>query len=110
MPAALAIHMQPVHTFVIKGLTGEGRLFRPSDWAQRLTTAVSTSGPDRRVRFHPRVTMATLQGVNCVVIDAALEQEDQMLFEFLINFGRNNQLQIEEHYVPLAGSGQPQEA
>ena len=79
---------------IIKGVTREGRRFRPSDWAQRLTTAVATTGPDRRIRFHPRVHMATVEGVNSVVVETELEGEDPMLFEFLLGFARDNNLEI----------------
>ena len=79
---------------IIKGITTEGRKFRPSDWAQRLTTAVATPGPGRRIRFHPKVKMATIEGVNAVVIDADLAEEEPLLYEFLLGFARNNALQI----------------
>lgn len=81
---------------VIMGVTNGGRRFRPSDWAQRITTAVGSAGPDRRVRFHPRVRMATREGVNCVLVDKRLEEEDPMMFEFLMNFARSNDLQTSE--------------
>ncbi|MGE0079874.1 MAG: DUF3579 domain-containing protein [Thiohalomonadaceae bacterium] len=81
---------------VIKGITREGRPFRPADWAQRLTTAVASLGPDRRIVFHPAVRMATRQGVACVVVDGALYGDDPLLFEFLLGFARNNDLQVEE--------------
>ena len=79
---------------IINGVTENGKKFRPSDWAQRLTGAVATYGPNRRVKFHPSVRMATWEGINCVVIETAMEQEDPMLFEFLINFGRENNLKL----------------
>jgi hypothetical protein len=99
--------MPQEQTIIIKGLTLDGRTFRPSDWAQRLTTAVGSPGPGRRVRFHPNVRMATVGGVNCVVIDGSLRQDDPRLFEFLLNFGRNNNLQIEERDGPVPGERQP---
>jgi hypothetical protein len=79
---------------VIKGLTKDGKKFRPSDWAERLTSAVATTGRGRRVIFHPKVHMVTVEGVSCVVVDADLEQSDPMLFGFLMNFGIGNNLQI----------------
>jgi hypothetical protein len=88
--------MRENHKLLIKGLTLEGRTFRPSDWAQRLTTAVGTPGPGRRVQFHPKVHMATIDGVNCVVVDGSLQEEDPRLYQFLVSFGKNNGLQIEE--------------
>lgn len=82
--------------FIIKGVTADGRKFRPSDWAQRLVTAVAVPGPGRHIRFHPKVSMSTVDGVDCVVVDAGLEQEEPLLFAFLINFGRDNRLEIVE--------------
>ena len=81
---------------VIKGITNDGKKFRPSDWAQRLTTAVATYGPKRHIKFHQKVKMATIDGINCVVIDTDLEGEDPMLFEFLTNFAKSNNLEITE--------------
>lgn len=81
---------------LIKGITREGRPFRPADWAQRLTTAVASLGPDRRIVFHPGVRMVTHQGVACVSVDTALCRDDPGLFEFLMGFARNNELQTEE--------------
>jgi len=80
---------------VIYGITRSGRKFRPSDWAQRLTTAVASSGPGRHIRFHPQVRMATLDGINCVVIARQLAQQEPQLFQFLLRFGEDNQLRID---------------
>lgn len=80
---------------VIKGLTGDGKRFRPSDWAERLATAVGQFGPDRRVRFHPHVRIATVDREKCVIVDLVLENEEPQLFEFLIRFARDNFLQTE---------------
>lgn len=80
---------------LIKGLTKDGNKFRPSDWAERLTGAVATFGRGRRIIFHPNVRMVTMEGgIACVEIDAELEQNDPMLFGFLMKFGEGNNLQI----------------
>jgi Protein of unknown function (DUF3579) len=78
---------------VIKGVTREGRRFRPSDWAERLATAVGQMGPDRRIRFHPQVRIATVDDEKCVLVDLALEENDPMLFSFLMHFAQDNHLQ-----------------
>lgn len=79
---------------IINGVTQDGKKFRPSDWAQRLTTAVASYGPGRRIIFHPKVKMAMLEGINCVVVNADLEDEDPMLFRFLVKFGEENNLKL----------------
>jgi hypothetical protein len=79
---------------VIQGITESGGTFRPSDWAERLCGAVASYGPGRRIIFHPNVKLAAMKGIKCVVIDASLEEEDEMLFEFLTDFAHENKLQI----------------
>ncbi|TPW16707.1 MAG: PhnO-like protein [Halothiobacillaceae bacterium] len=79
---------------VIKGITTNGQRFRPSDWAQRLATAVGTLGPGRRIKYHPKVSIALIDGVNSVVIASDLKEAEPMLYAFLINFAESNQLQI----------------
>jgi len=80
---------------VIKGVTVDGRRFRPSDWAQRLATAVGTISSSRRIIFHPKVSLAMIDDVNCVVLDASLEQEEPLIFTFLVKFAQDNKLQME---------------
>lgn len=87
--------MTATEKVIIKGITKDGGKFRPSDWAERLCGAVASYGPGRRIIFHPRVKLASLEGTKCVVIDAQLEEEDVMLFEFLIEFADDNKLQVE---------------
>lgn len=79
---------------IIQGITQDGGKFRPSDWAERLCGAVASYGPGRRIIFHPNVKLASIEGVKCVVIDANLEEDDEMLFEFLTDFADENKLQI----------------
>ena len=86
--------MEAIGKVIIQGITKEGGKFRPSDWAERLCGSVATYGPGRRIIFHPNVKLASLKGVKCVVIDASLENDDEMLFDFLTDFADENSLQI----------------
>jgi hypothetical protein len=79
---------------IIQGITQDGGKFRPSDWAERLCGAVATYGPGRRIIFHPNVKLASIDGIKCVVIDALLKEDDEMLFDFLTDFADENKLQI----------------
>ncbi len=42
-------------TFIIVGLTKEGRKFRPSDWAERLCGVMSAFGAERKMKYSPYV-------------------------------------------------------
>ncbi|MEW5786308.1 MAG: DUF3579 domain-containing protein [Pseudomonadota bacterium] len=79
---------------VIRGVTSHGRPFRPSDWAERLASVASHVGRDNRLNYSPHVRPVTRDGVRCVVIDRALERRDSRLYRFLLDFARENDLQI----------------
>lgn len=81
---------------VIKGVTAGGRKFRPSDWAERLVGAFATYGRDRRIHFHPLVSMGRWEDQVCVVVDRRLEYEDPMIYDFILRFARDNDLQTLE--------------
>ena len=81
---------------VIKGVTTDGRKFRPSDWAQRLATAVGSLTPGRRIKYHPKVSISLIDGVNCIVISNELKDEEPMLYAFLIDFAESNFLDIQK--------------
>jgi hypothetical protein len=81
---------------VIRGVTTQGRTFRPSDWAERLASVASHMGADNRLNYSPSVRPVTRDGIRCVVINRALEMEEARLFRFLLDFAKQNDLEITE--------------
>ena len=81
---------------VIRGVTTAGRTFRPSDWADRLASIASSVGPDHRLNYSPDVQPVTRAGVRCVVINRRLGNEDPRILKFLLDFARENDLEISE--------------
>lgn len=79
---------------VIEGVTTEGRKFRPSDWAERMSGALSTFDRGRRIHYSPMLQPMARQGVKCVVVDPALKQLNPELFSYLMQFARSNRLRI----------------
>jgi hypothetical protein len=79
--------------FVIKGVTADGKPFRPSDWAERLCGVMSAFGSDGRMQYSPYVFPVTSAGIKCVVVDKDLEEIEPMAFNFLLNFAKDNELQ-----------------
>jgi len=88
-----------IESFVIVGLTREGRKFRPSDWADRLCGIMSAFGAEKRMRYSPYVRPGcTLSGEKCVVVDRRLHELEPLAYNFLVNFAKDNDLQVD----PLA--------
>jgi hypothetical protein len=86
----------PAHNdeFVIKGVTHDGTPFRPSDWAERLCGVMSAFGADKHMQYSPYVYPVTSGGVKCVVVDCRIEQLEPMAYRFLMNFAKDNELQV----------------
>lgn len=85
-----------IQSFVIVGVTREGRKFRPSDWADRLCGVMSAFGADNRMKYSPYVRPGcTLTGDKSVVVDARLYDVEPLAYKFLVNFADDNNLTIE---------------
>jgi hypothetical protein len=91
----------PPREVVIKGLTLEGRTFRPSDWSERLAGAMacfrpegSASGIAAFIGYSPFCVPRTIDGVKCVIISEALREIEPMAWDFVTNFARDNHLQV----------------
>ena len=82
--------------FIIKGITTAGKPFRPGDWAERLSSVLSSFGEDNRMSYSPYVRPVTLDGVKCVAVDKALKEVEPQGFRFLMGFAEDNDLQVAE--------------
>lgn len=89
--------------FVIQGLTKDGRSFRPSDWAERLASAMSCFRPEGSVGgigafigYSPYCVPTVVDGVKCVIVNELLKGIEPMAWDFVMNFARDNQLQLGE--------------
>lgn len=85
----------------IQGLTSDGRTFRPSDWAERLAGVMSSfrpggATPGSHLSYSPWCVPTTINGIKCVVVHTDLNDHNVMAWDFVMNFARDNGLQIVE--------------
>jgi hypothetical protein len=85
----------------IMGVTREGRTFRPSDWAERLAGVMSPfrpggAQPGSHLSYSPWCLPTVVNGVKCVVVNAALREVEPMAWDFVINFAKDNNLEYGE--------------
>jgi hypothetical protein len=92
--------------FIIQGLTKSGRVFRPSDWAERLAGAMScfrpgggTGGIGAAIGYSPYCTPTSVGEVKAVIVNEALREIEPMAWDFVVNFARDNDLQFGEFCV-----------
>ena len=88
---------------IIKGVTPNGRPFRPSDWAERLAGVMAqfrpggaAMGPGAHIGYSPWCVPTTLDGVKAVVVNRALKDHEPMAWDFVMGFAADNELQVIE--------------
>ncbi len=85
----------------IQGITQDGRTFRPSDWAERLAGVMSQfrpggASPGSHLSYSPWCIPTTMGNTKCVVVNRELEEYEPMAWAFVMNFARDNNLQVVE--------------
>jgi hypothetical protein len=79
---------------VIWGVTAAGRIFRPSDWHDRIAGLTSAFGDDHKLVYSPLVLPVLVGDVRAVIVGHELEVIEVRLFRFLLAFARDNELQM----------------
>jgi hypothetical protein len=89
--------------FIIVGITADGRAFRPSDWSERLAGAMScfrpggaAAGMGAHIGYSPYCLPQSVDGHKAVLVDEALREVEPMAWDFVMNFARDNGLQVRE--------------
>ena len=85
----------------IQGITRDGKTFRPSDWAERLAGVMSSyrpggAQPGSHLSYSPWCVPTVIGGIKCVVVNSQLRELDVMAWDFVMNFARDNDLQVQE--------------
>ena len=98
--------------FVILGQTSAGRVFRPSDWAERLAGVMAVfrpgkAGTQQHLAYSPYVVPSSQGGVRCVIVDPQLRELEPMAYSFVLNFARDNDLITESLAPAPSGSATP---
>jgi len=96
------VSVKPREVF-IQGITKQGRTFRPSDWAERLAGAMSSFRPGgaamgmaAHIGYSPYCVPTSVGDVKCVIVNEALRDLEPMAWDFVMNFARDNDLQVVE--------------
>jgi len=96
----------PKEMFIL-GVTRDGRTFRPSDWAERLAGVMSSFRPGgvqrgSHLSYSPWCVPTVVDGVKCVIVNSELRNVEPMAWDFVMNFAKDNDLQVTERGQPAA--------
>jgi len=78
---------------IIVGITEDGKIFRPSDWAERMCGNLSTFR-NQRVLYSPLLQPYTYEDASAVLIDLKLKEKNPDLFKYILEFAHKNRLKM----------------
>lgn len=79
---------------VIEGVTSQGKQFRPSDWAERMSENMA-SFKNSRIHYSPMlVPSVTQEGYKCVLLDPKLKDSSPQVYQAILDFAKANNLKI----------------
>ncbi len=80
--------------YIIEGYTEDGRKFRPSDWIDRISSMMASYGSAHRLVFSDLLHPELYEGQKCLIIDTELEIKDPIMFQYVMNFVKSNNLKM----------------
>lgn len=81
---------------IIRGITLNDKKFRPGDWTERIATLWADFGQDRRLRYSPALYPCVIDGTKCLVVAKGLQQQDPVMYDFVLQFAAQNKLRVQE--------------
>ena len=81
---------------IIRGVTEEGKILRPGDWCERISSTLASFGFDHRLHYSSAVTPCMINGEKCLVVARDLCEINPAAYDFIMEFARSNQLCIQE--------------
>lgn len=80
--------------WLILGITSEGRIFRPSDWSERLCGALASYNAKGRWEYSDYVQPVLYEGKVAVRVRTSLSAIHATHYQFIMDFAVNNRLKI----------------
>ena len=79
---------------VIEGVTTQGKQFRPSDWAERMSGTMA-SFKNSRIHYSPLLQPSVNhEGYKCVLLDPKLKESSPQVYQAILDFAKANNLKI----------------
>lgn len=79
---------------IIEGVTKQGKVFRPTDWAERMGGLLA-SFKNSRIQYSPLLQPSmNVDGYKCVLLDPQLKETSPQLYQSILDFAQKNNLKI----------------
>lgn len=79
---------------IIEGINTQGKTFRPSDWAERMSGTMA-SFRNNRIYYSPLLQPSVNNdGSKCVLLDRKLKESSPQVYQAIMEFAKMNNLKI----------------
>ena len=86
--------MTKKNKIIIEGITKQGTIFRPSDWAARMSGTMAVL-KNSRLQYSPLLQPGVSnEGNSCVLIDQKLKEASPEIYQAILDFAKDNNLRI----------------
>ena len=87
---------EQIDTLIVESVREDGRVFRPSDWVERISCQLASYGRDHRLHYSDHVHPCLIQGANCLVVKKSLQDDNPNAYQFILKFAADNQLRVQD--------------
>lgn len=82
---------------IIKGIREDTqKVFRPSNWAERVSAVLASFGPDHKLRYSEYAQPCIIDGTVCLVVARGTKQSNPDAYDFIMRFAKENNLRMQE--------------
>ena len=86
--------LSDVAEFVVQGITLEGKIFEPQDWAENLCDALSRMDKIKNLNCSSYVRPIISNGIRCLVVRSSLQTAHIAAFEHIKQFIADHRLLV----------------
>lgn len=84
----------PEDYLIISGVQEDGKKLRPTDWIERIASALATFDENNRLHYSECVHPCVIDGEKCLVVARGLEAVNPAGYRFVMDFALSNKLKI----------------
>lgn len=78
---------------IVKGRTTNNRIFRPSDWVERVAACCASYSYDRRLRYQHGLQPVLVNNEKYLSVNLSLEFSHPEMWHFIMGFIASNELE-----------------
>lgn len=81
---------------IVESYRQDGKVFRPSDWIERICSTLAEFGSDHRLHYMEGVSPRVVNGERCLVMAKTVSESHPEVYRYVMDFVISNNLRVRE--------------